>query len=85
MIQYMYCTIFVYIGISHFDLYYLNSNTKEEGISWFLKALYTSLIRYKPMDIYYLSKYEMFQVLSRDKRIPIELVSKFKLKYAIEE
>ncbi|WP_099467726.1 hypothetical protein [Konateibacter massiliensis] len=26
MIQYKYCTIIFYIGISHFDLYYLNSN-----------------------------------------------------------
>ncbi|MFA9464761.1 MAG: multiprotein-bridging factor 1 family protein [Velocimicrobium sp.] len=75
--------------LGHHGLFYLayahyQKGLKDEGVSWFLKALYASLIRYKPRDIYYLSKYEMFQVLSSDYRVPSNLVNEFKRKYNID-
>jgi transcriptional regulator with XRE-family HTH domain len=74
--------------LCHHGLFYLayahyQKGLEDEGIQWFLKALYASLIRYKPRDIYYLSKYEMFQVLSSDYRVPSDLVNQFKRKYDI--
>jgi len=67
-----------YLAYAHYQI-----GLEDEGIAWFIKALYASLIRYKPMDIYYLSKYEMFQVLSNDKRVSTDLVCQFKRKYGI--
>lgn len=72
--------------LGHHGLFYLayayyQKGLEEEGIMWFIKALSASLIRYKAMDIYYLTKYEMFQELIKDERVPIELVSHFKKKY----
>jgi transcriptional regulator with XRE-family HTH domain len=75
--------------LGHHGLFYLayayyQKGMEDEGISWFLKALYASLIRYKPMDIYYLSKYEIFQVIISDDRVSIDLVNQFKRKYDID-
>lgn len=70
---------FFYLAYSYYQI-----GLEVEGISWFLKALYAAHIRYKPRDIYYLTKHEMFQVLCRDSRVPSELVKQFKAKYAME-
>lgn len=70
---------FFYLAYAHYQ-----KGLEDEGISWFLKALYVSLIRYKPMDIYYLSKYEIFQVMISDYRVSSDLVNQFKRKYDID-
>jgi len=74
--------------MGHHGLFYLayahyQKGLEDEGIVWFTKALYAALIRYKPMDIYYLSKYEIFQVMISDHRVSSDLVSQFKSKYNI--
>lgn len=73
---------------SHYTLFFLafayyQKGLKEIGIEWFIKALCASLIRYKPMDIYYLAKNEMFEVLIKDERIPECLAKLFRAKYSI--
>lgn len=75
--------------MGHHGFFYLayanyQKGLEDEGIKWFLKALYAALIRYKPMDIYYLSRYEMFQVLSSDYRVPVDLIALFKAKYNMD-
>ncbi|WP_099467409.1 hypothetical protein [Konateibacter massiliensis] len=48
MIQYKYCTIIFYIGISHFDLYYLNSNINISASLEDIKKWYAD----KPYELY---------------------------------
>ncbi len=71
---------------SHHAFFYLafayyQSGAEEEGIEWFLKALCATLIRQKTMDMYYLTSYEIFDVMIQDKRIPKGLSNRIKEKY----
>ncbi len=73
-------------ALSHHTLFYLafanyQKGLEEVGVDWFMKALYAMLVRKRAADMYYLSSYEMFNVILHDKRIPEELVTKIKETY----
>ena len=73
---------------SHYTFFYLACSYYEkginrEGIMWFKKMLYASLIRYKPLDIYYFSTYDIFYKLLDDEEIPNNLVLQFKNQYDV--
>lgn len=69
---------FFYLAFAHYK-----KGMEEESISWFIKGISASLIRYKATDIYYLSQYDVFGLLIDDSRVPHELVSEFKKSYRI--
>lgn len=73
---------------SHYILFFLafayyQKGLQEIGIEQFIKALCISLIKFKPIDIYYLRKFEIFEVIIEDQRVPKDLVNLFKVKYSI--
>ena len=73
---------------SHYTQFYLafafyQSGLEEKGIEYFINALCVLLIRYKPEDMYYITKCEAFRVIINDKRIPKDLTKLIKIKYSI--
>ncbi len=70
---------FFYLAFAHYQ-----KGHQEIGLEWFTKALCAMLVRKKAADMYFLSRYEMFGVMLRDRRIPKELVEKIKKTYTIE-
>ncbi|NLB79158.1 MAG: helix-turn-helix transcriptional regulator [Clostridiaceae bacterium] len=73
---------------SHYTYFFLALSNyqrgfEEEAMEWFIKALCATLIRYKPMDIFYIKKFATFDELIKDNRIPKCLVSMFMDKYGI--
>ena len=74
--------------LGHHGLFYLayahyQKGLEEEGIEWFLKALYASLIRTKPSDIFYLTQHKIFNIMISDGRVPRDLAGQFMHKYNI--
>ena len=60
---------------------YYQKGNEDEGLMYFEKALHVSLIKYKPMDFFFLSAHEIFTVLINEPRISSELAEKFKKEY----
>jgi tetratricopeptide (TPR) repeat protein len=67
---------FFYLAFAYYRL-----GKEDEGIMWYVKALYSILIKEKNADMNYISNYEMFDLMLHDKRISRDLVAEVKKKY----
>lgn len=62
---------------------YYKTGSQEEAIIWFKKALYSDILEYNPLSVYYMSRQDLFEILLGDTRINPYLISEFKEKYKI--
>ncbi|MGI6154144.1 MAG: helix-turn-helix domain-containing protein [Christensenellaceae bacterium] len=67
-----------YLAFAYFQI-----GQEEKGIRWFQKALCMMLISPDAANMQYLSSYEIFDVMMRDKRISKDLVDEFKNEYKL--
>lgn len=63
---------------------YFGKGLKKEAVEWFKKGLYMAMIVYKPIDIYYISRFKFFDELINDESYNKELIGEFKKKYNIK-
>ncbi len=76
-----------YHSFLHHTLFYLayanyQIGSEEEGIEWFQKALSLMIVQHRDKDMYYLTSYEIFDVIIRDERVPKDLVKKIQSVYS---
>ncbi|HBR01748.1 MAG TPA: hypothetical protein DD738_03975 [Ruminiclostridium sp.] len=62
---------------------YFQSGQEEKGIQWFYKALGMMLLNPNTADMYYLARYEIFNVMIQDQRISKGFVDEFKNEYKL--
>lgn len=62
---------------------YYKTGSYDEAIAWFKKGIYSVMLDHKPMDVYYITKQDVFDLLAKDARINQEIVCEFKKKYNI--
>ncbi len=60
---------------------YYKTGSQEEALIWFKKALYSDILEYNPLSVYYMSRQDLFEILLSDTRINPYLISEFKEKY----
>ncbi len=67
---------FIYLAFA-----YYHKGMEEEGIAWFMKCLSIMSFNYRPLDMYYFSEYELFDVLINDQRLPKGIIGEVKRLY----
>ncbi|MDD2269305.1 MAG: helix-turn-helix transcriptional regulator [Eubacteriales bacterium] len=67
---------FIYLAFAYYQ-----KGQEDEGISWFNRCLCIMSFSYKPLDMFYFSRYEIFDVLMNDLRVPRETVNEIKKIY----
>ena len=71
---------------AHFSYFYLSyayyqSGNQEVALMWFTKGLHLINIFDKSMDAYYISSFELFDILMKDERLSIDLKNEYNRKY----
>lgn len=67
-----------YLAFAYFQI-----GQEETGIQWFYKALGMMMLNPNAVDMYYLAKYEIFNVMIQDARIAKGFVDEFKSVYKL--
>lgn len=68
-------------GFFYLAFAYYQKDIQEEGIKWFEKALSIMLFHHKPIEMFYMRSYEIFEVMIQDRRVSQDLIQRINLEY----